>query len=157
MLLGAELHIYTDHKNILHVGNSSERQLRWISYVAEYGRNLHYIEGPRNVIADTFLRLSCKDVPSTLVGKKAAQSVSDSELEPLYLSLIDDEEILQCFLNLPCCLFNNEKEKRPKKRSKNSADIHSSTHNGHNHSCDSNAEHCYLNLPEDMVEDNPLD
>ena len=23
--------------------------------------------------------------------------------------------------------------------------------------CDSNAEHCYLNLPEDMVEDNPLD
>ena len=22
--------------------------------------------------------------------------------------------------------------------------------------CDSNAEHCYLNLPEDMVGDNPL-
>jgi hypothetical protein len=29
--------------------------------------------------------------------------------------------------------------------------------NGNNHFCDSNAEHCYLNLPEDMVEDNPLD
>jgi hypothetical protein len=25
-----------------------------------------------------------------------------------------------------------------------------------NHFCDSNAEHCYLNLPEGMVEDNPL-
>ncbi len=33
MLLGAELHIYTDHKNILNLGNLSERQLRWISYV----------------------------------------------------------------------------------------------------------------------------
>jgi hypothetical protein len=114
MLLGAELHIYTDHKNILHVGNSSERRLCWISYVDEYGPNLHYIEGPCNVIADTFSRLLCKDVPSTLVGKKAAHSVSNSELESLNLSLIDDEEILQCFLNLLCCLLNNEKEERPK-------------------------------------------
>ncbi len=98
MLLGAESHIYTDHKNILHVGDLSERRLRWISYVDEYGPNLHYIKGPRNVIADTFSRLSRKDVPSTLVGKKAAHSVRDSELESLYSSLIDNEEILQCFL-----------------------------------------------------------
>jgi hypothetical protein len=132
MLLGAELHIYTDHKNILHVGDSSERRLRWISYVDEYGPNLHYIEGPHNVIADTFSRLSRKDVPSTLVGKKAAHSGSDSELEPLYLSLIDDEEIRQCFLNFPCCLLNNEKEERSKKHRKYSAGVHSSAHNGHN-------------------------
>jgi hypothetical protein len=30
-------------------------------------------------------------------------------------------------------------------------------YNRNYHFCDSNAEHCYLNLPEDMVEDNPLD
>jgi hypothetical protein len=71
MLLGAGLHIYTDHKNILNVGNSYERRLRWISYVDEYGPNLHDMEGPRNVIADTFSRLSRKDVPSALVGKKS--------------------------------------------------------------------------------------
>jgi hypothetical protein len=70
MLLGAELHIYTHHKNLLNVGNLSERRLCWISYVDEYGPTLHYIEGPHNVIADTFLRLSCKDVPSALVGRK---------------------------------------------------------------------------------------
>jgi hypothetical protein len=115
MLLGAESHIYTDHKNILNVGDLSEQRLHWISYVDEYGSNIHYIEGPHNVIADTFSRLSCKDVPSTLVGKKAAHIVSDSELESLYSSLIDDEEILQCFLNLPCYLLNNEKEERQKK------------------------------------------
>jgi hypothetical protein len=71
--------------------------------------------------------------------------------------LIDNEEILQCFLNLPCCLLDNEKENRPKKQRIYSADTHSSAYNGNNHFCDSNAEHCYLNLPEDMVEDNPLD
>ena len=111
MLLGAELHIYTDHKNILNVGNSSEWRLRWISYVDEYGPKIHYIEGPRNVIADTFSRLLCKDVPSTIVGKKAAHIVSNSELESLYSSLIDNSNILQCFVNLPCCLLNNKKEK----------------------------------------------
>jgi hypothetical protein len=47
--------------------------------------------------------------------------------------------------------------KDKKKRRKYFAGIHSSAHNGHNHSCDSNTEHCYLNLPEDMIEDNPLD
>ncbi len=155
MLLGAELHIYTDHKNILDVGDSSEQWLHWISYVDEYGPNIHYIEGPHNVIADTFSRLARKDVPSTLVGKKATHVGSNSELESLYLSLIDDEEIHQCILNLPCCLLNNQKEKRPKK--KYSADTHLSACNGNNHFCDSNAEHCYLNLPEDMAEDNPLD
>jgi hypothetical protein len=111
MLLGAELHIYTDHKNFLNVGESSEQQLHWISYADEYGPNIHYIEGPRNVIADTFSRLLRKDVPSTLVGKKVAHIVSDSELESLHSSLINDKEILQCFLNLPCCLLSNEKEK----------------------------------------------
>ncbi len=151
------MHIYTDHKNILNVGKLSEQRLRWISYVDEYDPEIQYIVSPHNVIADTFSRFLRKDVPLTLVGKKAAHIVSDSELESLYSSLIDDKEILQCFINLPCCLLNNEKEKRPKKCRKYSADTHSSACNGNNHFCDSNAEHCYLNLPEDMVEDNPLD
>jgi hypothetical protein len=34
---------------------------------------------------------------------------------------------------------------------------HSSAYNGNNHFCDSNAEYYYLNFPEDIVEDNPLD
>ena len=37
MLRGAELHIHTNHKNILTSGDSSQRQLRWISNVDEYG------------------------------------------------------------------------------------------------------------------------
>jgi hypothetical protein len=91
------------------------------------------------------------------VEKKAAHVVSNSELESLFLSLIDDEEILQYFINLPCCLFNNEKEKRPKKHRKHSSGTHSLAYNGNNHFCDSNAEHCYLKLLKDMVKDNPLD
>jgi hypothetical protein len=123
MLLGAELHIYTDHKNknILNVGNLSEGWLLWISYVDEYDPTLHFIEGPHNVIADTFLRLSHKDVPSTLVGKKATQIVGDSEsnneIESLGSSLTDDKEILECLQNLPCLSCNkNRKGKHTKYR-----------------------------------------
>jgi hypothetical protein len=51
MLLGAELHVHIDHKNIVNVGDSSEQRLQWISCVDEYSPTLHYVEGPRNVIA----------------------------------------------------------------------------------------------------------
>ncbi len=43
------------------------------------------------------------------------------------------------------------------KHRKCSANTHSLSYDGNNHFCDSNAENCYLNLPEDMIEDNSLD
>ena len=115
MLLGAELHVHTNHMNILNIGDSSQRQLHWILYVDEYGPELHYVEGPLNVIADTFSRLSRNDVSSPLVGKKAANVVSnsesDNEYDSLYSSLLDDREILDCLLNLPyISLIRNGKE-----------------------------------------------
>jgi hypothetical protein len=71
VILGAELHIHTDHKNILHIGDSSQRRLQWISYVDEYGPELHYVECSANFVADTFLRLARKDTPMPpAVGKK---------------------------------------------------------------------------------------
>ena len=146
MLFGADLHIHTDHKNILNVGDSSERRLRWISYVDEYGPTLHYVEGPLNVIADTLSRLSRIDInndSSALVGKKAASVVSDSESTTEHSSLIDDREILECLLNLPCLHLKKKESKRPKKRRKLEQDSHY-------------IDHCYLNLPEDMIENNPL-
>jgi hypothetical protein len=106
MLLGAEIHIHTDHKNILNVGDSSERRLQWISHVDEYSPTLHYVEGPRNVIADTFSRLSRQDDTAALVGKKA--TTEDSELATY--SLFDDKEIFDCLVKIPC--LNCRKKKK---------------------------------------------
>ena len=118
MLFGAEIHIHTDHRNILNDGDSSERRLRWISYVDEYGPTLHYVEGPLNVIADTLSRLSRNDIDinsSALVRKKAATSVvSDSESIAGHSSLIDDREILECLLNLPCLHLKKNESKDQK-------------------------------------------
>ncbi len=67
------------------------------------------MEGVLIVIADTFSRLSRNDVSLPLVGKKAANVVSnsesDNEYDSLYLSLLDDREMLDCLLNLPVHFF----------------------------------------------------
>jgi hypothetical protein len=119
MLLGAELHVLTDHKHILSIGNSSQRRLCWISYVDEYGPRIHYVEGPRNVIADTFSRLLRSNVSSPLVGKKAANVVSDSKSdnrnESSHSLLMDDRDITDCLMNLPCFPPRKKKEGRPTK------------------------------------------
>jgi hypothetical protein len=84
MLLGAELHIPTDQKIL----------------------ELHYVEGPRNVITDTFSWLLHSYVSSPLVGKKAANVVGDSESnnrnESSHSPLMDDRDIIDCLMNLPC-------------------------------------------------------
>ncbi len=109
------------------------QRLRWISYVDEYSPTLHYVEGPRNVIADTFSRLLRLNDTSASVGKKAIPE--DSELSNY--SIFDDEETFNCLVHLPC--FTSRKRQKSKLKKKKWHD------------------QCYLNLPEDIIEDNPLD
>ncbi len=126
ILLGAELHVHTNHKNILSIGDSSQHQLSCISYVNEYGPEFHYVEGSLNVIAYTFSRLLRNDVSSPLVGKKtdnvASNSESDNEYDSLFLSLLDDREILDCLLNLPCISSNKKRKRKDDKKGKNLGD-----------------------------------
>ncbi len=100
ILLGAELHVHTDQKIL----------------------ELHYVEGPRNVIADTFSRLLHSYVSSPLVGKKAANVVSDTEnnnrYESSHSSLMNDGDIIDCLMNLPCLLSRKKKKKATNKMQK---------------------------------------
>jgi hypothetical protein len=100
MLLGAELHIYTDQKIL----------------------ELHYVEGPHNVIADTFSMLLCSYVSSPLVGKKTANVVRDSESnnrnESSHSLLMDNRDLIDCLMNLPYISPRKKKEKETNKMQK---------------------------------------
>jgi hypothetical protein len=116
------------------------------------------VEGPHNVIADTFSRLFHSNMSSPLVQKKAANNVSNSENDNRNKSshslLMDDRDIVDCLMNLPCLSSRKKKEKRLTKCRK-CFEMLSDKHNKFLlsfHSADSMVEQFYLNLPEDMVE-----
>ncbi len=106
MLLGADLHVHTDHKNLTFDNLQTQRVLRWRCYVEEYSPTIHYIPGPLNVIADTFSRLGRHDdetQPS--VGKNAQASANSDDKSTItyenFHSIMDDQELAECFLALP--------------------------------------------------------
>ncbi len=88
------------------------------------------------------------------MGKKAANIVSnsksDNRSESSHSSLKHDRDITDCLMNLPRFPSRKKKEGKPTKRRKYFGTMPS-------HIYASTVEQCYLNLPEDMVEDNPLD
>ena len=56
-LLGADITIYTDHKNLLATSTVNDRVFRWKQKIQEYNPIIKYIKGHRNQEADALSRL----------------------------------------------------------------------------------------------------
>ena len=57
ILLGQEIIIHTDHKNLLYEKSASDRIIRWRILVEEYAPTFVHIKGEHNVVADALSRL----------------------------------------------------------------------------------------------------
>ena len=82
MLLGANIHMFTDHKTLTFDGLKTQRVLRWRNKIKEILPWLHYIEGPKNILAGNLSWLLCLPTSSQIMeGKKLIEPaiVSDDE------------------------------------------------------------------------------
>jgi hypothetical protein len=53
MLLGAELHVHTDHKSLIYANLNTQRVLLWCLYIEEYAPTFHYaVKVSNNVFSD---------------------------------------------------------------------------------------------------------
>ena len=50
-------------KNLIYTNFNTDRVIRWRLIIEEYGPDLRYVEGPKNVVADALSRLGLKDNP----------------------------------------------------------------------------------------------
>ena len=57
ILLGQQIQIHTDHKNLTYKNFNTERVMRWRLILEEYSPELLYIKGSHNIVADALSRL----------------------------------------------------------------------------------------------------
>jgi hypothetical protein len=112
VLLGADIHVRRDHKNLTFDTLNTQRMLLWRTKIEEFPTMLHYIKGPRNILANNLLRLHHLVTPAQIAKEKKlvepAEVSNEKEdkayfLDEEYSGLNKDHvwECIECYFNFP--------------------------------------------------------
>jgi hypothetical protein len=93
MIWGYNTQVYTDHLNLVHetTVKASDRVMRWILLLEEFGNQTIHIKGERNVVSDTLSRLdiqTLKDNKTKEVNCLELMLAEQDEECPLALEVI---------------------------------------------------------------------
>ena len=93
ILMGHEIEVFTDHKNLVYKNFNTERVMRWRLLIEEFGPKLTYIKGENNIVADALSRLRLKEVDFSLEAFAADDETSDFPTDfPLSYAQIAHEQ-----------------------------------------------------------------
>jgi hypothetical protein len=99
MLLGAEINIFTDQKNVTYSSTVNQQVIFQLNYLEEYLPTYHHISDRHNFLADAFSHLPCCkniDYPS---GEEK-EWLSKVKLDSFHTSIFNDPQLINFFLNL---------------------------------------------------------
>ena len=77
ILLGQQIEVHTDHKNLTHKNFNTDRVMRWRIILEEYGPTLHYIKGENNVVADSLSRHELEPRASNQTAPTSPEVLAD--------------------------------------------------------------------------------
>ncbi|GBM72644.1 hypothetical protein AVEN_117430-2-1, partial [Araneus ventricosus] len=86
---GRDFLVFTDHKPLTYAfkqnhEKNSPRQIRHLEFIGQFTRDLRYISGSANLVADTFSRIAAISIPESIdFDEKAVAQDSDVELRSL--------------------------------------------------------------------------
>ena len=92
ILLGHNIVIFTDHKNLSFSNFTSSRVLCWRLMIEEFGPKIQYIKGSHNTVADALSRLPCSEACST-EDLFAAIQYDPSENFPVSFAIISKYQL----------------------------------------------------------------
>ncbi len=87
MLLGTNIDVFMDHKNLTFDTLKTQHVLCWHTKIEEFSLMLHYIEGPRNILANNLSTLHpLVSLVQIVEGKKLLEpaEVSNEEEDEAY-------------------------------------------------------------------------
>ena len=100
ILLGQQVRVFTDHQNLTYKNFNTERVMRWRLILEEFGPELNYIKGEKNIVADALSRLNINsnnkidkaDKPDLLNVAEMFASTSDELTYPLSFENISQHQ-----------------------------------------------------------------
>ncbi len=92
MLLGADIHVFTDNKNLTFDTLKMQCVLCWHTKIEEFSPILHCIRGPHNILADNLSRLHHLVTPAQIAeGRKLVEPAEASNEEEDKAYFLDQE------------------------------------------------------------------